>query len=91
MHSVFCINRGRWTVDRGLIFLPNIRYETKIFSRIPLNSNRLFVTIVVRQNNMMQLTNITKQFTHDAIVRNVISVLLIVIILLVKPAGAIMV
>jgi hypothetical protein len=71
--------------------LPNIRYSLKIFSPIHLNPKRLFVTIVVLQNIMTQFTDITKHFSYDAIVRNVISVLIIVILLILKPAGAIMV
>jgi hypothetical protein len=63
----------------------------KIFSVFPLNARRLFVTIVVQQNIMKLFNGIANHFIRHANVRNLVSVLIIVIILLVKPAGAIMV
>lgn len=72
-------------------FIPNIRYEAKIFSGFPLNPNRLFVTIVWPQNIMELFNTILNQFDRGANVGNLISVLIIVIILLLKPEGAIMV
>lgn len=49
------------------------------------------MTIVVIQNKMELFNTITNPFIHGAIVRNVVSVLLVVIILVIKPAGATMV
>ena len=49
------------------------------------------VTIVILQNIMKSFTTLTSQFICDAIVRSLVSVLLIVIILVLKPAGAMMV
>jgi hypothetical protein len=49
------------------------------------------VTIVIRQNKMKTFRNILDQFTSDAIVGNVSSVLLIVILVVIKPSGAIVV
>jgi hypothetical protein len=49
------------------------------------------VTIVIRQNKMKTFTNVCNYFTSDAIVGNVSSVLLVVILVVIKPAGAIVV
>ena len=43
------------------------------------------------QNNMKLINTLTSHFNCGAIVGNLVSVLLIVIILVIKPAGAIMV
>lgn len=43
------------------------------------------------QNNMKSFNTFTSQFIRDAIVGNLVSVLIIVIILVLKPAGAMMV
>lgn len=63
----------------------------KIFSDFPLIGKLLFVTIVLLQNKMKLLSIISNQLIGTANVRNLVSVLIIVIILLVKPAGAMVV
>ncbi|MFZ6009041.1 MAG: hypothetical protein ACOYXT_01740 [Bacteroidota bacterium] len=49
------------------------------------------MTIVLLQNKMKLLSIISNQLIGTANVRNLVSVLIIVIILLVKPAGAMVV
>ena len=63
----------------------------KIFSAIPLNGKRLFVKIVMQQNNMVQVRDMAGQFTYGANVGNLLSVLIIVNTVILKPAGATMV
>ena len=76
------------TVDHSL----NLTFvNQKIFSVFCLNGKRIFVTIVVLQNIMKPLNTKASQFICDAIVGNPAYVLIIVIILVLKPAGAMMV
>jgi hypothetical protein len=63
----------------------------KIFSAFRLKTKRLFVKIVKKQNNMVALNGMAKQFIPDANVGNMLLVRLGVITGILKPAGAIMV
>ena len=58
---------------------------------IRLNPKRLLVRIVSRQNFMKLLNTLTSHFNRGANVGNLVSVVLIVIILLIKPSEAMMV
>jgi hypothetical protein len=71
--------------------IPNIRYDLKIISANNLNHKRLLVRIVVIQNIMKHLNTLASYFNRAANVGNLVSVLVIVIILVLKPAGAMMV
>lgn len=63
----------------------------KIFSAFPLNTKRLFVKIVEKQNNMVAFNDMAKHFIPSANVGNMLFVLLVVISGILKPAGAIVV
>ena len=72
-------------------YLTFVKRFSKIFSVVHLNSRRIFVKIVDSQNIMATINDMTNRFDRGANVGNLVLVLLIVVTVIIKPAGACMV
>lgn len=77
--------------QRQPLYLTFVNRNSKIFSAVHLNTNRIFLKIVDTQNIMVRYNDITNHFDRAANVGNLVLVLLVVINGIIKPAGARMV